>query len=201
LAAELRGDGATADSLAYGRSPGAYRCSHLVSIPDDFDYAVALLRQFFLDQLDALRAQRLSLSSEPTLAAIGRRIAAEERIHDEHGRSWLARLGGGGTAESRQRMQAALEKIEPALFDLCEPADGMESIEQSGVYPPLKGPMDVLWRGRVDSVFVDTGMQIDVPVVPPVGKRGGRRGAAPIGLKDLLDEMCEVYRSESGAAW
>src|SRR5579864_8029434 len=47
--------GTTPNKLAYARKPEEYRCAELVEISDEFDWAIAVCRNFFCDHLDFLR--------------------------------------------------------------------------------------------------------------------------------------------------
>jgi ring-1,2-phenylacetyl-CoA epoxidase subunit PaaC len=188
----------SADALAFGRDPEAYRCCAIVEIPDDFDWAFALARQLFCDHYDALRLQRLAQSSHAPLAALARRLHAEERVHVDHADSWVRRLGRGSD-DARDRMQAALDALAPMAGMLCEPVEGVEGLEAAGVYPALPGEeMFEQWRRAVTEVTTDAGLTIEV--APPAGP-GGRRGHHTKHLPVLLDEMCAVYRLAPNAAW
>ena len=75
LASEI--DGRSADALAFGRDPDAYRCAQIVELPDDFDWAFALGRQFFCAHFNALRLRRMAGSSYKRLAEISARLESE----------------------------------------------------------------------------------------------------------------------------
>src|SRR5688572_21215415 len=64
--------GKSADELAFGRPPEAYRCAHIVEVPDEFNWASAMARKFFCDHYDLLRLQRLSQSTLKPLADLSR---------------------------------------------------------------------------------------------------------------------------------
>src|SRR5436190_22337568 len=76
--------GRRADDLAFGRTPEQFRCAAIVEVPDEFDWATAICRQFFCDHIDRVRFEALSRSSHKPLADLSRRIAAEEKVHEEH---------------------------------------------------------------------------------------------------------------------
>ena len=126
--------GKRADDLAFGRSPQEYRCATIVEVFDEFDWATALCRQFFCDHFDRVRFEALSRSSFKPLADLSRRIAAEERIHEEHSDGWMKRLGKG-SAESRTRMQTALDALAPLALMLFEQTEGQEQLVKASVYP------------------------------------------------------------------
>jgi ring-1,2-phenylacetyl-CoA epoxidase subunit PaaC len=192
--------GSTADHIAYGRAPEEYRCAAIVEPPDEFDYATALVRQFFCDHFDGLRLMRLSRSSDAGLAALGKRMAAEERIHVEHADAWVRRLGAGGE-EARARVQAALEGLAPHADSLFEPTKALEQLEKTGIYPLLDPPLFEQWRTALESVAAAAKFTLPLAAVPNVSIPGGRRGRHSGEFRALLDEMCEVYRVEPEAAW
>ncbi|MBT8485562.1 MAG: phenylacetate-CoA oxygenase subunit PaaC [Phycisphaerales bacterium] len=191
--------GTTADALAFGRSPDAYRCAAVVERSDDNDWAIALARQLFCDHLDQLRLQRLSNSSYAPIAALARRLAAEEQVHVEHADGWVRRLGSG-TDESRQRMQAALDTLAPLSASLLEAVADQATLEANGVYPPLDPPMTATWCAKLTTLVDDAGLHLACPESAP-NTPGGRRGVHTPEFPSILDEMCEVYRIEPDAAW
>jgi ring-1,2-phenylacetyl-CoA epoxidase subunit PaaC len=189
---------ATPDQLAFGRAPENYRCAQIVEPGDEFDWAIALIRQLFCDHFDRLRLDRLSKSSYKPLADLARRLRAEEQVHVEHADTWVMRLGQG-TSESRERLQRALEALAPMASSLFEPVEGQESLETAGVYP-ARGDLFMQWRDEVTSVLSKAGLT--APLSPPdPNVKGGRRGVHTPAFSELLDEMCEVYRIEPGTAW
>src|SRR5437016_3298169 len=129
--------GTTADKLAYGRKPEEYRCAQLIELTDDFDWAVAVCRNFFCDHFDWLRLGRLAESSYTPLAQLAARLAPEEEIHVHHVNTLLKRLGRG-TPEAHDRMQSALDKLSSLAIGLVEPTSGIELLEAQGIYPPCK---------------------------------------------------------------
>lgn len=191
--------GTTADKLAFGRRPEEYRCAALVEPSDEFDWAMALVRNFLCDHLDAVRLERLTRSAYASAAQLARRLAAEETIHVEHSDSWVRRLGGAG-GEARQRLQAALDQLSPLAGTLLEPTDGVERLEAAGVYPGDADSTFERWSSAITAVAGEAGLRLAVPRLT-AGACGGRRGRHSEGFAALLDELTEVYRLEPDAAW
>ena len=191
--------GATSDELAFGRSPEEYKCASIVEVPDEFDWATAICRQFFCDHYDLLRLNRLARSSCKPLADLASRIAAEEQVHVEHSNAWVIRLGRG-TDDARQRMQNAIDRLAQIATCLFEPLDGLKSLIDAGLYPGSDFEMYDTWTSRIQDILKQAGLTMNVEIGDPEDK-GGRRGVHTEHLKPLLDEMCEVYRTEPGVAW
>lgn len=192
-------DGRRADDVAYGRANDAYRCASIVEISDEFDWAVAISRQFFCDHFEALRLESLSRSSFAPLAALASRMLAEERLSLGHADSWVARLAKANS-EARARVEAALRKLAPLTGELFEPTAGLEKLEAAGVYPYGESDMHTQWRAEIEGVLGPA--QIRLELKPPAaGFVGGRLGRHSESFTQLLDEMCEVYRVEPNASW
>jgi ring-1,2-phenylacetyl-CoA epoxidase subunit PaaC len=191
--------GGRADDIAFGRAPAEFRSAAIVELPDDFNWAFSICRQFFCDHFDRLRLRRLAASSAKPLAALAARMAAEEQVHVDHADAWIRRLGAG-TDESRDRMQSALDRLAGVAGGLFEPVEGQGELEVAGVYPPGERDMWEQWSRELDDVVTDAGLTLKLQR-PNTEARGGRRGRHTEHLAPLLDEMCEVYRLEPSAAW
>lgn len=190
--------GISADKLAFGRTPEEYRCAAIVVRADNFDWALALARQFFCDHCDILRLTRLSKSGFAPLAALGARLAAEERVHIEHSDAWLVRLGQGGD-DSRHRMQQALDQLGVPAALLLEPPQGVAELERAGIYPPT-GDMFAQWKRACERIATQAGLRLQLNP-PPANVAGGRQGRHEAGFQEMWQELTEVYRLEPDAAW
>jgi ring-1,2-phenylacetyl-CoA epoxidase subunit PaaC len=194
-----RRTGRAGDDLAFGRAPAEYRSAAIVELPDEFDWATAIARQFFCEHLDLLRLERLARSSDRDVAGLARRLHDEERIHVEHVDAWIRRLGRG-TADSRRRLQEAITAMSEPAAMLPEPVDGQEQLERSGLYPPGDGDLFETWYDALAAVTGPAGLTLELRP-PPAGTPGGRRGHHSPHRPVLLEEMCQIYRLEPGAAW
>lgn len=190
--------GGNADKLAFGRAPQEYRCAAITVASDDFDWAVAIVRQFFCDHCDIFRLARLAKSGYAPLASLGGRLVAEERIHVDHSDAWIARLARG-TDESRAKIQSALDRLAPLAPMLLEETTGVRELETAGVYPSL-GHMFGQWKSAVERVATQAGLRLSV-APPAAGAAGGRQGRHAAEFGPLLEEMTAVYRLEPDAAW
>jgi ring-1,2-phenylacetyl-CoA epoxidase subunit PaaC len=192
--------GRSADQLAFGRAPAAYRCATIVEVPDDFDWAVALARRLFCDHFDLGRLERLARSSAPDLAALAKRLRAEEQVHVDHVDGWITRLGRGND-DARGRLQAALDRLAPLAPELLEPVADQDELERAGVYPaPADGDAFAAWARPVETVVAAAGLTVTLAPLAE-GFVGGRRGRHTTDLDALVDEMSEVFRIEPEAAW
>ncbi|MFQ5490122.1 MAG: 1,2-phenylacetyl-CoA epoxidase subunit PaaC [Phycisphaerae bacterium] len=186
------------DALAFARSADQFRCAELTELTDDFDWARAIVRQFFCDHLDVLRLERLARSSHKPLAALSERLRAEETVHVDHADTWMVHLGG--SSDGKTRMQAALDALGPRATMLLEPSQGVERLEKAGLYPGNSADLFARWSTDVGSVIQRAGLHCRLDP-PPADAVGGRRGQRSDDFAALLDEMSEVYRIEPLAAW
>lgn len=191
--------GATPDQLAFGRPPERYRCAEIVTLPDGFDWSIAIVRRFLVDHFDVLRLERLARSNWKALAELASRLTAEERLHVEHADDWIVRLATG-TDESRGRIEAALQRLAPLAGGLFEPVEGESLLADAGLYPGSTQEMYRAWRDGTAKVLSSAGLTLDAGPWP-AERVGGRRGQHTPALAELLDEMCAVYRLDPGAAW
>ena len=192
-------NGKSADETAFGRSADEYRCATIVELPDDYNWAVAIARRFFCDHFDLLRLKRLSQSSYKPLADLAKRLHAEEKVHVEHVDAWMVRLGRGND-DSKQRLQDALDTIGPYAPMLFEQIDGEARLVEAGIYPQLENDAYEIWRDTLQQIIQQSGLNLALDA-PDADAKGGRNGQHSEHFTALLDEMCEVYRLEPGAAW
>jgi ring-1,2-phenylacetyl-CoA epoxidase subunit PaaC len=121
-AAQVQGQGATEDQLAYQRGVKEFRNYTLLELPhhgalvgyaiDNRDYAVTIVRNFLYSALMNGVWEALQHSQDAQLAAIAAKSLKEVRYHLRHSHDWLVRFGDG-TEESHARAQAALDHLMP----------------------------------------------------------------------------------------
>ncbi|MFN0137512.1 MAG: 1,2-phenylacetyl-CoA epoxidase subunit PaaC [Phycisphaerae bacterium] len=191
--------GGRADAIAYGRTPEQYRCAQLVELSDEFDWSVAIARQFFCDHFDQLRLGRLASSNYKPLRDLAARLFAEERLAIGHADQWVVRLGKGGD-DARGRMQAALTRLAPLATALFEPTAGVEQLESAGIYPRGTADMYDQWESAIENVVEAATLELSLPRADFL-KPAGRRGVRSNEFAALHTEMTEVYRVEPEASW
>jgi len=80
LLAEIRGDGATADAIAYDREPADYRHARLLDHGRG-DWAMTIARRYLYDTADGARLESLAASTFAPLRELVEKIRREERYH------------------------------------------------------------------------------------------------------------------------
>ncbi|RYD90755.1 MAG: phenylacetate-CoA oxygenase subunit PaaI, partial [Sphingobacteriales bacterium] len=106
------------DDLAFLREERQYRNVLLAELPKG-DWAVTILRQFFIAAWQYQQYKALQESSDTQLAAIAEKSLKEVAYHQRWSGEWVIRLADG-TAESRRRIEAALALLAPFTGELFE---------------------------------------------------------------------------------
>lgn len=194
-AAQLAGEGRSADDFAYLRDAGQYRNCLLVEQRNG-DFAVTIARQFLFIAFMDPYWQALTRSSDATLAAIAAKAEKESAYHLRHSAEWLIRLGDGSD-ESQARAQKALDALWAYTGELFETdADG-RALTAAGVAVDPAG-LRSAWSATVNSVLAQATLRRPADGWMQSGGRAGRH-SEHLGL--MLAELQYLQRSFPGAAW
>jgi ring-1,2-phenylacetyl-CoA epoxidase subunit PaaC len=195
LAGKVEGKERTADALAYFREGVEFRNAQIMELPRG-DFAFTTARQFLVSVFELLHLDRLQSSKHADVAGIAAKAVKEARYHARHAADWMLKLGDG-TAESHQRVQAAVDDLWRFTGELFEVDDIERALVADGIAvdrAELRAP----WREEVSRVLTAATLN-----VPDDGfmQRGGREGRHTEHLGHLLAEMQIVARSFPGAEW
>ncbi|MDO5528295.1 MAG: 1,2-phenylacetyl-CoA epoxidase subunit PaaC [Paracoccus sp. (in: a-proteobacteria)] len=199
-AAEIEGEGRSADDMAYLRDASAFRNALLVERPNG-DFGQTLMRQFLFDvyHLELLRA--LKGSSDPRVAEIAAKAEKEAAYHLERSADLVIRLGDG-TEESHRRMQNALDLLFPYTGELFNDDDIDRAIAEAGI-APLPSTLKKAWDETVRAVLDEATLTHPGAVWQHgiKGAGGGRQGVHSEHLGYILAEMQFLQRAYPGAVW
>jgi ring-1,2-phenylacetyl-CoA epoxidase subunit PaaC len=185
------------DRLAFFRDADAFRCVHLVEVPDaDFAAAVVRLLAFSCWRLALLEA--LLQSVDPVLAAVAGKGVKEVAYHRDYSGRWVVTLAGG-TPESQSRTRRAVESTWPLLDELGRGDEVSTALLPSGVAADPK----VVWGSARDVLAqVLTTAALDEPEVLPAPEApGGRAGRHTEWLPPLLEELQGLARAHPAGRW
>jgi ring-1,2-phenylacetyl-CoA epoxidase subunit PaaC len=205
-AAEIIGGGATEDTLAYFRNPQDFRNYVLLEQPHQTafapsarvprDYSITITRNFLYATLMSLVWQGLQSSKDAQLAAIAAKSAKEVRYHLRHSTDWMLRLGDG-TAESHNKMQAALDHLMPFTQEFFTTTDFEREATKHGIGIDISALKDA-WQTSVATVVTEATLQMS----PSDGHiTRGKEGQHSEHLSYLLAEMQSLARAHPGAVW
>lgn len=188
-AAELIGNNATEDSLAYLRNEREYQNLLLVEQPKG-DWAITVLRQYLFSQFQYLLFQELEKSSDERLKAIATKSLKEIAYHIRWSKEWVIRLGDG-TAQSHQRMNNAINELWCYTGEIFMAA----GYEKDFAHLPT---LQQQWFEKVKSVFEEATLTIPENVFM---QTGGKNGIHTENLGYILADMQYLQRSIPNAEW
>lgn len=194
-AGELEGKGRDADKLAFLRDAHDFRNALLTERPNG-DFGMTLMRQFLFDAWQFVLLGRLEGSTEPRVAEIAAKARKEVSYHLERSRDLVVRLGDG-TAESRGRMQDAIDELWAYTGEMFLPDAVDEALASAGVAP---NPADLKpeWMKIVDETLAEATLK------KPAGTyahKGAKKGVHSEYLGHLLAQMQFLQRAYPGASW
>jgi ring-1,2-phenylacetyl-CoA epoxidase subunit PaaC len=194
-AAELEGAGHSEDDLAFLRDGMDFRNLLLVELPNR-DFAFTIVRQCLFDLYQCGLYEELQRSGDSRLAEIAAKASKESRYHLQHSAGWFVRLGDG-TAESHQRVQAALDRIWRYTGELFETDDVETALVAEGIAAD-PAVLRTEWDNQLDRILRDA--TITRPADDGMAS-GGRHGRHTEHLGYMLAEMQFLQRAYPGASW
>lgn len=195
LAGAVEQKGRSADDLAYLRDAGGFRNVLLVELPNG-DFGRTLMRQYLFDAWHLPMLKGLAASSDPRVAEIAEKASKEAAYHLERSADLVIRLGDG-TAESRRRMQEALDLLWPYTGELLS-ADAVDAgLAAAGVRPDPEA-IAAAWTAHVEATLSAATLR-----KPEAGywHKGGKTGVHSEHLGFILAEMQFLQRAYPGAKW
>jgi ring-1,2-phenylacetyl-CoA epoxidase subunit PaaC len=194
-AGEVEGAGRDEDAYAYLREERDYGNLLLVEQPNG-DFAQTIVRQFLYAAFIDPYWQRMTRSTDATLAAIAAKAEKESAYHLRHAAEWVIRLGDG-TDQSHARAQTALDWLWPFTGELFTGGPGEEALVERGVAVEPAALRDT-WRATVTKVVAEATLTL-----PADGwmQHGGREGRHSEHLGHLLVDLQYMQRTFPGATW
>lgn len=195
-AAEVKGDGKTADDIAFLRDAWDFRNLLLLELPNG-DFGQTLMRQFLFDAYQSILLPRLIKSSNQAVAEIAEKASKEAAYHVECSAETVVGLGDG-TEESHKRMQAALDRLWPYVGEMFVSDEVDAAMSAAGVAPDpasLREEYDAL----IGKVLAEATLTIPDSDFAHKGGRNGKTHTEHLG--HLLTQMQWLQRAYPGATW
>lgn len=189
--------GHDADEIAFERDPMDYMCCDLVTFPDEFNWADAVVKRWLVAVFSEIGIERLASIPDKKLATRCNRIMPEQQLQVAHLEGWIRRLGTGGE-ESRTRMQAALDRLSEQAGMLLEVPG--HRLAPDDDFCCGRDEIFEAWTARLQETLQSAGLTATF-TLPPRTVIGGRRGTHAEHFLAQLDEMTEVRRVSPGASW
>lgn len=192
-AGELQGR--TEDELAYLRDSGEFTNLLIMELPRG-DFAFSMIRQYLIDEFEALFFAELIHSNDERLAAIAEKTLKEVRYHTRRSAQWVRRLGLG-TEESHRRAQAGLEEIWGYVSEFFV-MDKLEIELLAADIAVDRRKLEERWLADVRSLLSESAL---TPPADGIRQEGGRMGVHTEHLGHMLSEMQFLQRAYPGLEW
>jgi len=194
-AANIKGNGATADDLAFKRNEREFS-NHILCEQPNGNFANTMARQFVLDTFYKLFFEKLSESRDKQLAAIAQKSIKETAYHFRHSSKWIIRLGDG-TDKSHEKMQSAIDNLWMFTNELFE----MNQVDNNMLAQKIGVDCITIktkWDQIIDEVLLEATLK------RPENTHmtsGGREGIHTEHLGHLLSDMQYLQRAYPDAKW
>jgi ring-1,2-phenylacetyl-CoA epoxidase subunit PaaC len=195
-AAELQGEGRSADDLSFGRNEREYR-NLLITEQANGNYADTLARQYLFDTWHYYLLQALCDSKDARIAAIAAKALKEVTYHLRRSSAWVKRLGDG-TDESHQKMQQAIDDIWTYSGEMLLADDIDKLLVEAGIAPD-SAAIKAQWQAHVSATLEEA--RLDCPPMDSYMQQGGKQGLHTEQLGFLLAEMQFLPRAYPDAVW
>ena len=194
-AAQLEGNGRSADDLAYRRAEHEFLNSVLVEQPNT-DFAFLMVRQFFTDAFHFYFFTELTKSNDPFLSGLAFKSLKESTYHLRRSSEWMIRLGAG-TSEAHERTQQAVNKLWKYTADFFVNSSTDEEALQQGYGVSLEN-VAIQWQQKIREIFYMAHL-----VIPTNGFEvtGGKLGRHTEHLGLILAEMQFLPSKYPDAVW
>ncbi len=194
-AATVQGEGKTEDDIAFLRRERQYKNVLLVEQPST-NFAHTVVRQFLFDVFHLLFINALQNSTDETLSAIAKKSIKEVLYHQRFSADWVKRLGDG-TAESKQKMQEAVNALWVYTDELFHETEASKAMLALGIAVDTEAFKEEYYQRVTEVLTVAT---LEVPENKWFQK-GGKQGVHTEHLGFLLSDLQYMQRTYPGQKW
>ena len=170
---------------------------HYLAEPN-YDWAFAVVRNYFYTQAKMIKIQSLQMSSYQPLADIATKVRMELYYHLMHWKTWFVQLMGSGHEVAVSKMNAAIHKT-------CRDFKGVFSLGDKGEEMIAQGLIEdevtllTRWYQAVTQVMESVGLKGLEEIEMTLGD--GRNGIHTFDLETALEILSEVYVIDLAASW
>lgn len=195
-AAEVEGQGQSANDLAFLRDAYDFRNLLMLEVPNE-NFGRTLMRQFLFDAFQVPWLTALQTSSDQRVADIAAKSVKEALYHLERSAETVIALGDG-TEESHARMQEALDYLWPYVGEMFADDATDTAITEAGI-APLPSTMRSHWDKTISHTLSEAYLKTPDGEFAHKGGRTGFRHTEHLG--HMLATMQVLQRSYPGATW
>ena len=187
---------ADADTLAFKREEKDFKCCQFVEQPIG-EYDFSIVRQFLFDHAELIRYDMLAQSSFQKVAQLAKKVKGEIKYHVMHADIFVKQLSQG-TEESKARMQSSLNYAWHLALGIFEKGEFEGELVSENIFAG-EDELKKRWLEKITPILEAAGLKVPLTEDSKI-VYGGRKGFHSEYLKPLLDEMCEVVRSDEATA-
>ncbi|MFN8287172.1 MAG: 1,2-phenylacetyl-CoA epoxidase subunit PaaC [Chitinophagales bacterium] len=185
------------DKLGFMRTEKEMKCCQFVEQPIG-EYDFSIMRQFLFDHAELLRYEMLAESSFAPLAQLAKKIKGEIKYHVIHADTFVKQLAAG-SEEAHARLQTALNNCWHLALGVFEKSEFENDLIADGTFAGEE-ELQKRWLAKITPILEAVNLKLPATNTDKIAL-GGRKGYHSEYLKPLLDEMCEVVRTDLAAEW
>lgn len=194
-AAQVQNMGKTEDDLAFLRLEKEYLNCQLSELPNG-DYANTILKVYFFAAYQVILYTELMKSTDEQLAALAEKSLKEVKYHYTHASSWV-KMFAGGTHESQQRLQTAIENLWEYTAGIFAATEGENDLVQLQMVPDGK-EIHSQWLNKIQADFIAFGVQMPSNQFM---QKGSRTGYHTEYFGYILCELQYMQRTYPNCVW
>jgi ring-1,2-phenylacetyl-CoA epoxidase subunit PaaC len=165
-------------------------------VEPNYDWAFAVVRNYFYAQAKKIKIDSLKNSSYQPLADAAVKVNMELYYHLLHWKTWFSQLMNSNE-EARKRMMKAVEKTAADFAGVLSLGDQGEEMAKAGLIEG-EGMLVMRWKNAVKPIFESCNLSLPQLEM----KRGnGRNKVHTPDLEQAIGTLSEVYNSDPAAAW
>ncbi|MEB2490217.1 1,2-phenylacetyl-CoA epoxidase subunit PaaC [Peribacillus frigoritolerans] len=196
-----------ADKLAHDRPAKERRNAIILELVNgpghymkdpDYDWAFAVVRNYFYTQAKAIKVQSLHSCSYEPLAEVAQKVQMELYYHLMHWKTWFVQLLGSGHLEAVSRMKAAIGKTMPDFAGVFSLGQYGEEMVELGLIEG-EAVLHKKWIEAITPIFESVGLAATIQI--GMARGDGRNGQHTEDLEKALETLSEVYASDKAASW
>ncbi|MEF2094871.1 1,2-phenylacetyl-CoA epoxidase subunit PaaC [Peribacillus sp. NPDC096447] len=196
-----------ADKLAHDRPAKERRNAIILELVNgpgyymkdpDYDWAFAVVRNYFYTQAKAIKVQSLHSCSYEPLAEVAQKVQMELYYHLMHWKTWFVQLLGSGHLEAVSRMKAAIGKTMPDFAGVFSLGQYGEEMVELGLIEG-EAVLQKKWIEAITPIFESVGLATTIQI--GMARGDGRNGQHTEDLEKALETLSEVYASDKAASW
>ncbi|MED3758524.1 phenylacetate-CoA oxygenase subunit PaaC [Peribacillus frigoritolerans] len=196
-----------ADKLAHDRPAKERRNAIILELVNgpghymkdpDYDWAFAVVRNYFYTQAKAIKVQSLHSCSYEPLAEVAQKVQMELYYHLMHWKTWFVQLLGSCHLEAVSRMKAAIGKTMPDFAGVFSLGQYGEEMVELGLIEG-EAVLQKKWIEAITPIFESVGLAATIQI--GMARGDGRNGQHTEDLEKALETLSEVYASDKVASW